>query len=99
MLDIVIPNNFEIGNSGILTITDYPDIDLSEIFTIGNLIELRISKSMYCFTISWKNGAFRNICLHYSENNRSKVKEQAIELHLKIQTYLKNTEKGQQCDR
>jgi len=71
--------------SEIINISDNFKINISEVSEIGKIIELKKNSPMFSFTIGFKNGSFRNVCLHYNEDNKTLIKQKAKKLHRKIE--------------
>ena len=75
-------------------VSDNFEIDISEVSEIGEIANLNINRNspMFCFIIGFKNGTFRNLCLHYSESNRDQIKRKAEKLHREIKEKIHGSE-------
>ena len=71
--------------SKIINISDNFIIDLCEVSQIGKMIEMKENSPMFCFTIGFIGGSYRNVCLHYNADNKTIIKQQAKKLHRKIE--------------
>ena len=59
------------------------EIDISKVSEIGKIIQIE-NKNMFCFTIGFSDGTFKNIYLEYDDTNRISIKKQIEKMHFRI---------------
>ncbi len=72
----------------IINISDNFEVNISTISEIGKIIDLSTNNPMFSFILEFKNGSYRNICLHYDSKNRTIINQKVKALHKEIKFYL-----------
>jgi len=70
------------------------EIDVSKVSEIGKIIRMENKKPMFCFTIGFSDGTFKNVYLHYKDSNKTYIKKQIEDLHFRISSKIENIKKS-----
>ncbi|MDP8227005.1 MAG: hypothetical protein P9L89_05140 [Candidatus Celaenobacter polaris] len=66
------------------------EIDISKVSEIGKIIRMENEKPMFCFTVGFSDGTFKNIYLHYNDSNETSIKKKIENLHSRISSFIEN---------